>query len=224
MSAIFDRGDLPIADKMLDLVDKNYATHPFQKFMCFWIAFNNIYITNTYTLGESDQLKKNNNGEVIYRDDQFSRFKMPSILTRSHEKDQIVQVTKETDVDFQRLLISDQHLLFFVNRHPLFNGKEIKNDYLGQEVNGVINIKKTINSDYPFWSPIDKKLYNKFNNNSIQQEEIEVLVIQISLMLYTIRNNLFHGGKEPTDWNEIEVVENALPLLSKLVKYFIKRY
>jgi len=224
MSGIFYRDDLPIADKMLHLVDKGHAIHPFQKYMCFWIAFNNIYTTNTYTLGKSDQLKRDVSGEVRYRTDEFSGLIMPVISTSLNEKDQIVETIKETDTNFQRDLISNPNLTYFVNRHPFFNGAEINIDKLGQEVNGVINIKKTIDADHPVWSPIDKVLFKKSEENTILDEEIERLSIQISLMLYTIRNNLFHGGKEPTDWNELEVVENALPLLSRLVKYFIKRY
>jgi hypothetical protein len=224
MSGIFDRDDLPIADKMLHLVDIGHAMHPFQKYMCFWIAFNNIYTTNTYTLDKNDKLKRDASGDVQYRTDEFSGFRMPVISSILHEKEQIVITTKEIDPNFQRELISHSSLTYFVSRHPLFNGFEIKKDLLGQEVNGVINIKKTVDADHPFWSPIDKGLFEKSKANLILDEEIERLSIQVSLMLYTIRNNLFHGGKEPTDWNEREVVENALPLLSRLVKYFIKRY
>jgi len=224
MSAIFDRDDLTIADKMLDLVDKDNATHPFQKFMCFWIAFNNIYTTNAYTLGKNDQLIKDASGEVQYRDDELSGLRFPVISTRLNEKDQILKIIKETNIDFQKKLIFNPNLTYFVNRHPIFNGVEIKKDDLGQEVNGVINIKKTINANYPIWSPIDKSLFKKAKEKAIIDEEITKLSAQISLMLYTIRNNLFHGGKEPTDWNESEVVKYALPLLSSLVKFFIKRY
>jgi hypothetical protein len=40
-------------------------------------------------------------------------------------------------------------------------------------------------------------------------------------LLYTIRNNLVHGGKNPDEANDIEVVEKALPLLDMVVISFI---
>jgi len=41
-------------------------------------------------------------------------------------------------------------------------------------------------------------------------------------MLYVIRNNLVHGGKSPTEANEISVVKNAIPLLEIVVLSFIQ--
>ena len=149
MNAIFKRGELPVADKMLDLIDKRLAEHPFQQFMCFWIAFNNIYTTNSYTLGKSAQLIKDDHG-TIYRDDLFSSFQMPSVSLRTSEKDQIVKITKETTIEFQRSLISDEHIQFFVNRNPIWNGREIEHDIRGQELNGVININKTVDENTHF--------------------------------------------------------------------------
>jgi hypothetical protein len=59
-------------------------------------------------------------------------------------------------------------------------------------------------------------------NDNQDSEERDHLAEQILWMLYTIRNNLFHGGKDAHDATDCEVVEKALPLLSPIVSYFLR--
>lgn len=47
------------------------------------------------------------------------------------------------------------------------------------------------------------------------------LARQILDVLYTIRNNAFHGGKRADDANDAEVLEKALPLLMMVVDSFL---
>jgi hypothetical protein len=49
-----------------------------------------------------------------------------------------------------------------------------------------------------------------------------ILAEQIVFMLYTVRNNLVHGSKNPGEENELTVVQNALPLLELVVRAFIR--
>ena len=53
------------------------------------------------------------------------------------------------------------------------------------------------------------------------RSEINILVEQIIMMLYTIRNNLVHGNKNPGEANDVEVVGYALPILEIVVTSFI---
>ena len=40
-------------------------------------------------------------------------------------------------------------------------------------------------------------------------------------MIYTVRNNTFHGGKRADDANDTQVLTEALPLLAMIVKSFL---
>ena len=52
------------------------------------------------------------------------------------------------------------------------------------------------------------------------KEDIDLLAKQIVGMLYTIRNNLFHGGKRADDAQDQEILKNAIPLLAIVVRFF----
>ncbi len=50
----------------------------------------------------------------------------------------------------------------------------------------------------------------------------DALAKQVLDLLYTVRNNAFHGGKRADDANDREVVERALPLLALVVDAFLQ--
>jgi hypothetical protein len=84
----------------------------------------------------------------------------------------------------------------------------------------VLNVTRTVNPQSPVWSPIDKQAYGRYIAGD--HSDIKLLAEQIVFMLYTVRNNLVHGSKNPGEENDLAVVENALPLLELLVGAFIR--
>ncbi len=93
---------------------------------------------------------------------------------------------------------------------------------MGQRLNGVINVGYTVNTDYPVWSPIDTGQYEAYMQGYRVVEVSNALAMQILDLLYTVRNNAFHGGKRADDANDHEVVERALPLLVSIVEAFLR--
>lgn len=71
------------------------------------------------------------------------------------------------------------------------------------------------------WSPIDKQLFEKTMSGNYAG--LNTLLEQVVMLLYTIRNNLVHGGKNPNEENDIQVVDMALPILETVVMSFIAR-
>lgn len=99
----------------------------------------------------------------------------------------------------------------------------IQRDSMGQELNGVMNVAYTISTEYPVWSPIDKEIYARFmRGEPVSDIDINTLVGQIVRLLYTVRNNLFHGGKRFDDANDVEVIDRAVPLLELIVSAFTR--
>ena len=84
----------------------------------------------------------------------------------------------------------------------------------------LLRFLQTVNLQSPVWSPIDKQAYQQYMAGDPTCQDI--LVEQIILMLYTVRNNLVHGGKNPEEANDIRVIENALELLELVVKAFLR--
>lgn len=111
---------------------------------------------------------------------------------------------------------------FFVYRTPSWRGRRIEFDASGQRLNGVINVGYTVNTDYPVWSPIDTGQYELYMRGYRVVEVSNALAMQILDLLYTVRNNAFHGGKRADDANDHEVVERALPLLVSVVEAFLR--
>ncbi len=80
---------------------------------------------------------------------------------------------------------------------------------------------RTISEENPVWSPIDKEIYERYiSGKRVTEDEIDQLVNEIVNVLYTVRNNLFHGGKRMDDSNDVEVVKMAVPLLLVIVSAF----
>jgi len=111
---------------------------------------------------------------------------------------------------------------FFANRIPQWRGRRIEEDATGQRLNGVLNVGHTSNPEYPVWSPIDVQALQDYQCGTRDPERYDALARQILNVLYTVRNNAFHGGKRTDDANDREVLDNALPLLAMIVTAFVR--
>lgn len=118
-------------------------------------------------------------------------------------------------------LVERQSTRYFVYRTPKWRGVSIESDVSGQTLNGVINVGRTVDQKYLVWSPIETKLYERYFTESLGPHERQELADQILHVIYTVRNNLFHGGKRTDDANDVDVVSRALPLLRMIVEDFL---
>jgi hypothetical protein len=217
--------EIPIANSMIVLAE--LADNSFQRYFCFWAAFNNIYTLVARILVEQNCVPNSHdlvailirNGERV----QFSKkpedwgYIFPRISLVSERK-QIREVTRILDEEVKYSVISHKNTRFFVNRIP--KGAPGKFDSQGQIINGVLNITRTVEKNYPVWSPIDKQAFERYINGD--HTEQDRLAEQIIFMLYTIRNNLIHGSKSMNEANDLEVVDMALPILEIVVMSFIR--
>lgn len=209
----FDRVELPIATQMIDL--SNRAPHVFQKYFCLWAAFNNIYVQ----VGKRNGLNVNfrrNDGEVEFKPPDKYGYTFPKVSTPK-EYEQIECAINNMAENTKEVLVRHPSVEFFVNRIP--RDCEGNREAYNQPINGVLNLTRTVDNDHPVWSPVNPDKYNQYLNGS--EEFLGELTEQVVFLLYTIRNNLFHGGKMPGEANDEEVVTNAIPLLSIVVCSFI---
>ena len=223
MGFSFNRYDMPVAASMVELAKRAARTggplHPFQEYMCYWTAFNNIYATVTYMLGHATELTSNPDGSIVMRTVgglEQATFKKPP-----DERRQIQYAVNQFDDDLVRRLLKHRSTGFFVYRAPKWKENVIRHDILRQRLNGVINVNYTVSKAYPIWTHIDTQKYERYIAGNTSRALRLSLTKQVVAVLYTVRNNLYHGGKRADDANDIEVVENALPLLQMIVAYFI---
>ena len=213
----FDSEDLPIAHSMKEAVMAKSDNEIHEKYLYFWIAFNNIYTTLTFRDGGFP---------TKYRRDASNNIRRINANGIQISDVHSAQESQEMDVAFGQFddtlmhsLISHPNTEFFVNRNPRWRNQEISTDILGQEVNGVLKLNKMIDKDNPVWSPVDKTKYRDYISGNTTDRNI--LAHQILKLLYAIRCNLMHGGKRYDDANDIDVVKNAFPLLELIVNSFL---
>jgi hypothetical protein len=147
---------------------------------------------------------------------------MPRV-TNVSERDQIELAVGEFDNSLKHALIAHPDTAYFVDRIPRWRGRLIHQDVNGQKLNRVINVNYTTSDEYPVWSPIDIHDYHLYIQNPNDDDLQFSLVSQIVEVLYTIRNNLRHGGKRFDDRNDQDMVAHAIPLLELIVSSFLVR-
>lgn len=209
---------------MVELANRNPsapAYPPFQEYVCFWAAFNNIYVTLADNRGPRATLKRENNGTVkTERKDNYTFAKVRLLIT---EEEQIREACTHFDAGLEDTLIRHPNAAFFVTRVPRWHGCEVRRDAFRQDLNGVISVGRTIDPDYPIWSPIDGTLYNQYISGAGGGTARRTLARQIVAVLYTVRNNIVHGGERSDDANDRSVVQHAFPLLRLIVLSLLDR-
>jgi hypothetical protein len=194
--------------------------------MATWMAFNAIYVAE-YKCPYATFKEKNGTKQFVNR--YGYGYQMVDVESASERK-MIQCVLKNLPDDFKRKLVTlpspqidDTCLGFFAHRVPLWHGVSIERDTLGQTVRGVINVRETISKDHPRWVPVDQKLLNDFLSQCKAGIEVSVpdrLIEQVGDILYTVRNNLFHGCKGPEDSNDDDVLRHALEMLRTIVEFY----
>jgi hypothetical protein len=122
----------------------------------------------------------------------------------------------------KRGLVEHPCTQFFVDRKPSWRGQCIEVDVSGQRLNGVLNVGYTVDARHPVWTPIDTVEFAAYHRGDKTPERLNALATQVLDVLYTVRNNTFHGGKRADDANDREVLEKSLPLLAMIVNAFVR--
>jgi hypothetical protein len=217
---IFTHYDVPVAYSMVALARRSSGIDlpALSNFGCYWMAFNNIYVTIADLKGRRVCLKKEQDGSLRTR--QIANLNMPKVV-RVSEKEQINLAFGEFAEDLRHRLIVHPSVRFFVYRTPIWRSQRLQYDAAGQRLNGVLNVGDTVSSEHPVWSPIDIRVYERYMEGNQNSEARDTLAKQIQDVLYTVRNNMFHGSKRADDASDHEVVEKALPLLVMIVESFL---
>jgi hypothetical protein len=212
---------IPVAYSMIALVRQlsKIERQPFHEFMCYWTAFNNIYTAIAEQKGYHAQLKTKKDGTI--RTCRNGNVQIPDIKKALTEREEIELVFNEFDETLKHDLVLHTSSAFFVYRVPQWHGRLIEFDGSGQKLNGVLNVGYTIEDKYPVWSPVDIQAYERYAQSKPQKGDKDLLAKQILFLIYTVRNNTFHGGKMTDDDNDSNVIKKAIPLLSMIVDHFI---
>jgi hypothetical protein len=213
----FSQYEVPVAYAMISMARRISEVHyePFQEYMSYWTAFNNIYTTIADFNGLRPTFEI---VDGVKRTRSQWGYTFPTVRPVS-EVAQIQAAIKQIPSEVSHQLIVSENTKFFVYRK--LRGLFTDVDSIGQKMNGVLNITRTISKEFPVWSPIDTQIYEDYVAGNRLPKSLEVLTEQIVFLLYTVRNNLFHGGKRVDDARDRSVVEHALPLLKLLVETFI---
>lgn len=218
-SRTFRAWQFQLAFSMVRLVEQGWRSEmePTEQYMCYWVSFNNICVTIAHEQGYGPELLKSNGKLQL---EQVGGFAMPRVR-KPKEHHQLDAVSKVLSPQVKESLVLHKCTRFFVNRLPRFEGQELTVDSRGQRLNGVLSIGRTVEAANPVWSPIDHVLYYAYLNGERTSESADILGKEILTLLHTIGNNLFHGGKRVDDASDINVVEQALPLLKEVVNSFV---
>jgi hypothetical protein len=221
VAVLLYRQFVPVAYSMVDLVRgiSQVDSHPYQSFMCYWTAFNNIYTTVYDQRGHKPRHLTNNPREI--QTHQGATIRMPRVWTPS-ERDEIASARAQFSDNLKHELITHESTAFFVYRTPHWKGRPIERDEQAHPLNGVIDVGHTLTSTHPVWAPIDIHSYLRYVRDADSDDRLrDHLTEQIVEIIYIVRNNLFHGGKMAHDENDVQVVENVIPLLSMIVSSFL---
>lgn len=215
----YDKSDFDVACSMVGWINANPSANSVHLFASYWIAFNNIYVTLADFSGVAASLKTNVDGDVeITKVDGYDMPKLSKVTERQQMNVAFGELTAET----KATLVRHTNVAFFVNRTPFFDRYPLEENRTGQKLNGVLNVGYSLDSAYPVWSPLSREAYKSVTLNVASEAEIDTLTKQILDMLYTIRNNLFHGGKRADDAQDEDVLQNAIPLLAIIVRFFLR--
>ena len=223
MAKKLNTNEIPIAYAMIAAAKRvrprRDGGHPYQQYFFLWSAFVSIYEALAEGQGLKPQLKRNEDGSIITRE--AGNVNIPQVeLIDEHE--QIMLAASAFSPELRHNLITHESIHFFAHRIPYWQGKPLERDAWGQKLNGVINVKYTLDRQYPVWSPIDLQSYQDCIQNPEQSNSRDFLVGQIVDLLHTVRKNLVTIADKFDDSNDIAVVTHALPLLELIVASFTR--
>jgi len=191
------------------------GSHTYQGYFLYWTAFSSAYTVIAQQAGLRAQLRRAADGTVETTENGSVRIPLVDPVS---EREQARLAVSEFSDRLKDRLIAHESTYFFAHRTPFWQGVEIERDFLGQRVNGVVDLGLTVDSEHPVWSPVDLAAYEAYQEDPKDEERRDFLARQIVDLLYTVRANFMQGGKKFDDANDLKVVEHALPLLEMVVR------
>jgi hypothetical protein len=134
-SRTFRAWEFQVASSMVKLVeqDRRSQMEPLERFMCYWVGFNNIYVTIANERGSRSQILTSD-GQLQL--EQVGGFSMPRVGT-PEEHEQLEAAYKVFSPQLKQRRILHRCTRFFGNRLPRYQGHELIVDARGQRLNGV---------------------------------------------------------------------------------------
>lgn len=216
----FYRPDLPVAASMLQLASsievKPRTSQVIPHFMCVWVSFNNIY-TKLWHACRDRQGADNQPASI------FACSEDPTIELKQHpkyERQELEHVFAHFTSELKAELLHHSSTTFFAKRTcTIPAAARLLPDV--PRSNGVLNINRST-STCPAYTPIDTAALRRFRSDPTLAAERDLVSRQAFEIVYTVRNNIFHGGKSATNSNSLRVTANALNLLDLIVADFIR--
>jgi hypothetical protein len=210
--------EVPVAFSLVSWIQDHtpHFPHPIARFACYWAAFNNIYVTIADRRGLRPRFRTERDGSIRRRVDGV--VSVP-IVDPVGERKQLEAAFDEFTEQLKHQLIVHPNTAFFVYRTPRWKDHAISRDGNGHGLNGVLNVGHTLNVQQPVWSPVDTQTYERYLRDKVTGRD--ALAKQLLFLLYTVRNNAFHGGKRVDDSYDGDVLDNALPILETIVNSLV---
>src|SRR5438045_2474594 len=124
--------------------------NPFAKFTAYWTAFNNCYVTIFNLDGKNGTSVQREHGMVTRTAN--GSVQIPKVTGTPSERDQLNHMFSHFDQGLKTALIDCPNAGFFCNRTPKLDGHgPIQQDALGQMLNGVLNLTRTVEAANPVW-------------------------------------------------------------------------
>jgi hypothetical protein len=191
-------------------------------YLCYWAAFTNIYAILAGQQGARPHFGLHKSGTLRTR--RVGTLKMAEV-DPPPESELFDKACAGLNATLKHKLITHASVRFFVQRTPVWQGKNIAIDGARQRLNGVLDMRCTFDARYPVWRPIDAALYAHYlragEAGAVDEQARDVLARQILDVLYTVAHNLLYSSKPNGDENTPSVIDHALALLSDLVESWL---
>ena len=212
--------EVPVAYSMVRLAKQleKSTPHPVHLLTCYWVAFNNVYVTIADRSGVRPALNVRKDGTL--RTEVIGTVTLPKV-NRVTERTQLDLAYGQFSETLKRTLVEHPSTLFFAKRIPRWRGNPLPVDGNGQRLNGVLSVGNTVDAMNPVWAPIDVQMFKDYHSGATDATRLDPLARQVLNLVYTVRNNTVHGAKSSDDANDVEVLERALPLLVMIVASFV---
>jgi hypothetical protein len=216
--------DHDVSDWLRAATQENLDSH-YGKFICLWIAFNQLYNFHCYDMHPDCRLDNQLAADLKPRSVASTAEHQPATCGRSRNDEKcgvrewgsVVCVVRFLSRTVQEQLLDSEDAEYFANRQaysPILRGWTEPNC-------GVLDIHRT-----QIRSP-QEPLYtigfvDAWNNYRSRHVDSSVAIQHLARLLYTVRCNLVHGGKTYRSENNAEVISRAIPLLELIVKSLIE--
>jgi len=150
--------DFQIARSMVKLGNQ-LLEQSAQAYLCYWLAFTSLVSDLATQAGVRPHFGLNKNGTL--RTKRVGTLKMAEVYPPV-ERATLEAAFKKFDARLKHRLITHESARFFVERTPTWHGQRITVDTFKQRLNGVLDMRCTLEARYPVWSPVDAEQYTAY--------------------------------------------------------------